>query len=323
MQLRRRIRLVSEFLLVVFALSIIPLLSRRAVVGLSRALGNLAWLFSPKLRRISEANLDIAFGDSKSHEDKKAISRRSFQSFALVALDSFWLNRKTTERLEAYLRYDDSFEVVFSDPPAIILTAHLGNWEIVSLGCGLRGAPITSIAMPLKNPFADRALNRLRERTGSEIAARKGAIRHIIKALREGRSTALLVDQNTLPEEGGVFVPFFGLSVPVSKATGSLWSRTKAKILVTWCVPDGQGVYTVYSRPPFPAKGESPSTEEITARVTEELEVVIRENPNHWLWSYKRWCFYQESDDANQYPFYKKSYEDTMRRRAMRQASEE
>ncbi len=322
MQLRRRIRLISESLLVVFALSIIPHLPRKAVVRLSRILGSLAWLFSPKLRRISDANLEIAFGDSKSREEKTKISRTSFQSFALVTLDSFWLYRHTEARLKAYLRYDDSFRVVFDDPPMIILSAHFGNWEIVTLGCSLNGAPMTSIAMPMKNPFANRALNRLRERTGSEIATRKGAIRHVIKALRGGRCTAMLVDQNTLPEEGGIFVPFFGLSVPVSKAAGYLWSRTNAKILVSWCIPDENGIYTVYARPPLPAEGESPTTEDITARVTAELETVIRENPNYWLWSYKRWCFYQESDKADQYPFYRKSYEDTMRRRAMRRKSE-
>jgi len=66
-------------------------------------------------------------------------------------------------------------------------------------------------------------------------------------------------------------------------------------------------------------EGEFPTTEEIAARATQELETIIRENPQFWLWSYKRWCFYRESDDKDRYPFYRKSYEDTMRRRALRQ----
>jgi KDO2-lipid IV(A) lauroyltransferase len=319
MKLSTLIQRIGELPLMVLARGILPLLPRRVILWLSRVLGAVAYALSPKLRRIAQANLDLAFGDSKTTEEKQAINRASFQSFTLVILDSFWLNRNTTSRLAKTMRYDASFRPVFDGPPVIIVTGHIGNWEIVSLGCGLEGHPMTSIAMPLKSPFADRELNRLREKTGSEIAARKGAIRHIIKALRNGRNTAVLVDQNTLPEEGGTFVPFFGLSVPVSKAAGALWARTKAKIMVCWCVPDEQGVYTVYARPPFTNDGETLTTEAIAARATQELEIIIRENPQFWLWSYKRWCFYRESDDKDRYPFYSKSYEDTLRRRALRQ----
>jgi len=310
MKLRKRVRRIPEALLVFFARGFVPLLSRRAVVRLSRFLGACAYLFSPSLRKIAAANLDVAFGDALSAPQKRAINKASFQSFSLVTLDLFWFNKHTRERLEKYLLYDESFLPAFNDPPAIILTAHIGNWEIVSVGCGAQGHPLTSIAMPLKNPFADEELNRLREKTGSEICARAGAIRGVIQALRNGRGTALLVDQNTLPEEGGIYVPFFGLPVPVTKATGALWARTKAKIMVSWCIPDENGVYTVYSRAPLMAEGETYTTEQMAARVTLELQEVIREHPHFWLWSYKRWRFWREEDDRTRYPFYAESYEE-------------
>ncbi len=309
MKLRKRIRRIPEALLVLFARAVIPCLSRSTILRLSRFLGHGAYLLSPKLREIAAANLDVAFGDSKTAEEKRAINKASFQSFTLVMLDLFWFNRNTLERLAKYLRYDDSFTLYFREPPAILLTAHIGNWEIISVGSGAEGHPMTSIAMPLKNPYADQELNRLREKTGSDIAARKGAIRRVIKALRAGRGTALLVDQNTLPEEGGVFVPFFGLPVPVSKATGALWARAKAKIMVVWCIPDDEGYYCVYSFKPLEVD-ESSTTEDITSRVTQELEAVIEEHPQFWLWSYKRWRFYREGDDPERYPFYAESYEE-------------
>ena len=309
MKLRKRIRRIPEALLVLFARAVIPCLPRTAILRMARFLGHGAYLFSPKLRKIAAANLDLAFGDSKTPEEKDAINRASFQSFTLVMLDLFWFNRRTHERLKKYLRYDDSFALYFREPPAIVLTAHIGNWEIVGLGSGVMGHPMTSIAMPMKNPFANQELNRLRVKTGSEIAARKGAIRHVITALRKGRGTALLVDQNTLPEEGGVFVPFFGLPVPVSKAAGALWGRTKAKIMVSWCIPDDEGIYHVYSCKPLELD-ESSTTEDIALRVTRELEAVISEHPQFWLWSYKRWRFYREEDDGEKYPFYAESYEE-------------
>ena len=299
----------------------IAVLPRRVVIQLSRFLGTSAYYLAPKLRKIARANLDAAFGDSKTLQEKVRISKSSFRNFSLVLLDSFWFGRHTEKRLRKYLRYDSSFRVYLEQPPIIAITAHLGNWEIMGLGCGLEGQPITAIAMPLKNSFADRELNRLRVKTGTRITPRSGAVRHLIRSLRAGNNTLLLLDQNTLPEEGGMFVPFFGLSVPVSKAAASLMARTQARLMVIWCLPDAQGVYTAYALPPFPNEGESPSAEAITARLTQELESVIRKRPGSWLWSYKRWCFYQDSDDGNQYPFYRKSFEETMRRRAIRKQS--
>ena len=254
-------------------------------------------------------NLDLAFGDSLTDARKRVINKASFQNFCLVLLDLFWFNRNTTERLAKYLVIDESFRSYFEGPSTIVLTAHIGNWEIINAGCGARGRPMTSIAMPTKNAFADAELKRLREKTGSEIAPRSGAIRRAIKALRDGRGTFLLVDQNTLPEEGGVFVPFFGQPVPVTKAMGALWARTGAQIMVAWCLPDENGVYTIYAKPPFPDADEESSNEEIVARVIRELEDVIREKPNYWLWSYKRWRFFRETDDQGQFPFYAQSYE--------------
>jgi lauroyl/myristoyl acyltransferase len=178
---------------------------------------------------------------------------------------------------------------------------------MINLGCGAKGFPLTSVAMPVKNSFADRELNRLREKTGSRISPRSGAIRNVIKTLRDGRSTFLVLDQNTLPNEGGIFVPFFGLSAPVSKVTDALWSRTKATILVAWCVPDEAGFYTVYAKEPLVP--DYSGSETITARLTLDLESVIREHPGFWLWSYKRWRFYCEGDDPSQFPFYAEPYE--------------
>jgi KDO2-lipid IV(A) lauroyltransferase len=309
MKLRKRIRRIPEALLVLFARAFIPLLSRRAVLRLARFLGSGGYYLSCSLRRISMANLDLVFGDSKTAAEKQEISRLSFINFSLVLLDLFWFNGRTRERLDQYLKVDESFARLLDERPLLIVTAHYGNWEMIGVGVGGLNLPLIAIARPMKNPFANKALNRIREHTGSEIVPRKGAIRYVIKSLNAGRSTILAVDQNTLPHEGGIFVPFFGMPVPVSKATGTLASRTGAKIAVTWCVPDENGVYTIYAREPLAAEAET-SPDEITELVTRELETVIREHPRYWLWSYKRWRFYRASDDAARYPFYAESFEE-------------
>lgn len=294
---------------VLLAKWVIPLLPRMVVYRLSRVFGFCVYAFTPKLRKVAAANIDLVFGDSKSDKEKRRINISSLQSFALTTLDLFWFNKYTYERLDKYMSYDDSFKTLFDDPAAILLTGHIGGWEMIGLGCAEQGYPLTSIAMPLKNPLADKALNTLRQKTGASTAARKGALRQVLRAVKQGRGTALLIDQNTLPEEGGLFVQFFGLPVPVSNITGTMQSVANSKVFVSWCIPDKRGYYKAYAKKPF-VPSDDMSRDEITAFVTHELESVIYDHPDYWLWSYKRWCFYRENDDKARYPFYAESYEE-------------
>jgi KDO2-lipid IV(A) lauroyltransferase len=319
MKTRKRIQRLVEGALVQAGRTTIQHLPRGAVVKLARVLGTCTYAFSARARNIATANLDLAFDDSLTKREKKRINKESFQSFSLLLLDLFWFNRNTQERLKKHVDFHESFQPYFDDPPTIVVTAHIGNWELIGVGCGAKDQAMTSIAMPLKNATVDKELNVLRSSTGSEIAFRKGAIRNVIKALRNGRSTTLLIDQNTLPEAGGTFIPFFGVPAPISKAIGTLWARTDAQIMVAWCIPDKDGHYTIRACPPIPRANDTATTEEIAVKVTRELEDIIRKHPQFWLWSYRRWRFFHKADDQSQYPFYAESYEEFTEYRKLRQ----
>ena len=319
MKINKQFRRTLEHALVQVGRLSIQYLPRGAVVRLSRALGTCTYAVSARSRNIAAANLDLAFGDTLSRNEKKKINKESFQSFALLMLDLFWFNRNTQERVNKHVDFDESFQPFFDSPPTIMVTAHIGNWEMIGVGSGARNQTLTSIAMPLKNAAVDKELNTLRTSTGSEIVFRKGAIRNIIKALRKGRSTTVLIDQNTLPEAGGIFIPFFGVPVPISKAIGTLRARTDAQIMVVWCVPDKRGHYTIRACPPIPRADDSTATEDVDVRVTHDLENIIRKYPQFWLWSYRRWRFFRKEDDQSQYPFYAESYEEFTEYRKLRQ----
>lgn len=296
-----------ESLLALLGWLLIPLLPRFLVVRLAHILGHLAWIFSPKLQRICDANLRLVFGDSLPSTRRRAIGIASFQSFALTLLDVFWFMRNTQRRVDRYVRVDDSFRPLLERPPLIACTGHLGNWEIMSTLCGLRGKPVTAVAMPLKNAFADRLLNRLRRQTGSKAVPRQGAVRALLKSLKGGRSIALVIDQNTLPAEGGFFLPFLGLPAPVTNAAGMLWQRTGVPVLVVDCTADEKGVYTARGSQMFPVD-ETTTSEAVTKQAIRLLEGVIRQQPEHWLWSYKRWRYCPDDAVVQDYPFYAKPY---------------
>lgn len=302
MKISKKFRFVGESVLIGLGYFFIPFLSRRMVVAFSARLGDMSYRFSASMRNVAMANLDIAYGTDISVDRKQEIIRGSFRTFALLLMDLFWFGRFTEKRIRKWVKFDSSYDHYFSNSPAIVVTGHIGNWEVLGQAVALYGAPCTSVAAPLENPLANWMVVRLRRVTGQEVAGREGAIKTIMKTLRDGGRTALLMDQNTLPEDGGRFVEFFGLRVPNSDAVETLAARTDAPVVFVYCVADDNGVYRGYAMSAFKADGNSDG--DITRRIARMTEEVIRKHPEKWLWMYKRWKFIPPGDAQDSYPFY-------------------
>ena len=286
---------------------VLPLLPRRAVLWLSRALGRMGYSILPYMRRVAFSNLDTAFGDSLTAGQKEAIVRQVFGTSALVLLDFFWFILFTKRRLRRYVKFDPSFECCFDLSPLIGVTAHLGNWEIMGDAVALRGCPYISIARPLRNRFLHMLLMTLRARGGQQIVWKSGAVRSLLRILQQGGRTGLLMDQNTVPRDGGIYVSFFGLPAPISKIVHLLASKSGAKVVFVYCTADEKGNYTISALPPFSVdEGPYNSTIAVTQHIASQTESVIREHPGQWMWMYRRWRYIPPGVSSAGYPFYAK-----------------
>ncbi len=304
----RTLRRPFEYLVARMALFVIPRLSRTSVLKLARGLGTLGYWVMRRERKVGMANLTMALPDASLTEHRR-ILRTSVQTFALSMLDTFWLARDTKRRLEGLVLFDPDFRSHILIPGAqVCITGHLGNWEVMGLAVSHQGFPLASVAAPLKNPWVDTLFNGLRQMAGQHTIPKKGALRHLITALKEGGKIALVMDQNVKPANGGIFVDFFGRKAPFSAAAAQLALRTHAPVLVGACIPNAQGVY------PLPAvltvnlqdlpTDEKEAVHLITQRIACGLEALIRAYPECWLWTYKRWKIRPDHEDPARYPFY-------------------
>ena len=303
--LRRRLRSRLEVLAFHLASRLIPALPRKSIVAMSRFAGCLAWFVARRERRIALANLELAFGTALSPRQKKDIVRQSFATFVLTGLDYFWFSRDRARRMEKWVVVHDSNWPWMLEGGTIAVTAHFGNWEIMGWVTSSHCDKVASVAKPVKNPLIDAEINRLRTLSGQRIIPREGALRSLVRVLREGGTVALLLDQDTLPSEGGVFVPFFDVPVPVSTAAAGLALKLKVPILMAFCASDEKGVYHCHTREllrPGDIEGMTPG--EVTVMITNFLEKQLREDPGHWLWTYKRWKRRLPDFDPSRYPYY-------------------
>ena len=306
--LLRAVRRPVEYAAARLALAVIPRLSRPSLLALSRFLGSTIYLLLGRLRKIALANLQVAL-PAESPAQHRAHLKRSMQVAALTLLDSFWLVRHGAARLRGLVEFDPSYqERIFKPGPLICLTAHMGNWEVLGLGVSQQGYPLTSVTAPIKNSRVDALFNSLRNQTGQKTVSKKGAVRTLLKTLRDQGKIALVLDQNVKPAHGGVFVDFFGLPAAFSAAAAQLSLRTGAPLLIGVCVPNDRGTYTTpplieIDRTRLPDEEEA-AVRELTQRIAHGIETIIRNHPDHWLWTYKRWKIRPEGTDPAAYPFY-------------------
>lgn len=310
MKMRPWYRAWPETAALLFGISWIPLLPRPAVVALSRFFGNVGFRFARELKNVGMANLDIVFGGEMSARDKEELLRKCYQHFALLVLDIIWFAFFPKKRLEKWFQWDPSTRVMFEDEAQLELTAHYGNWETLGQSFAAKGAPIFSVAAPLKNSSADKVFIWLRQRTGQVIIPQQGAARKLMQGLRKRHKLAVLLDQNTRPRDGGIFVDVFGLSAPVSSAPAALAVKTGANVITVLAVPDEKGLYTVTVHDTMKADptAEDPVAD-LTQRMTHSVTRVIRETPQYWCWMYKRWRFIPEGADEKKYPWYARKVE--------------
>lgn len=310
MSTRHRIRETLETGLTRLGFFWIPLWPRKLVVSTALFLGWCAFHADKRSRNIGLANLDLAFGDTKTPYEKRRILLTSMQSFSLAMLDLVWFTRNAEARIEKWATLTDHFrEHAFLKKAQIGLSAHYGNWELGGHIMAAKGYSLHSVAAAIRNPGVDKLLTRQREQLGQKVVPQKGAIRHLLKVLKEEGKVALLLDQNTRQSQGGLFVPFFGRLVPMSGAVARLALKTQSDIFIGFAWADSKGHYTldctdylVADNLPDASDPEAPIL--LTRMVAKRIEEAIRKRPEHWLWSYKRWKLVPPGENPDRYPFY-------------------
>ena len=172
----------------------------------------------------------------------------------------------------------------------ILFSAHLGNWEIASLGATQRGLPVHQIYRAANNAAVGRLIMKARAPVGDAHYAkgRQGA-REMAAALARGEHLAMLVDQKL---NEGIAVPFFGRDAMTAPALATLALRHRCPV-VPVRVERLNGAnfrLTFYAPLALPDSGDRKADRgALMAQVNIIIEGWIRERPEQWLWLHRRW----------------------------------
>lgn len=265
----------------------------RSRVALGHGLGRLAAQLDSRHRALAARQAQAALGLSPDESDR--LARAAFAHFGRVLVEVLALPRYArpgAERLFAVEGLEHLTSALARDRGAFVFSAHFGNWELVALRQALAGHPMDFVARPLDNPWLDESFNRWRAVGGNRVLGKHGALRAVVRSLREGRAVAILVDQD-IRGTPQVFVPFFGRLAATTSTMGELAVRTGAAVVPVVSFPRPDGGYRIVYQPELEIPGAGGDVEsrahEVMARATGCVEGWIREQPAAWLWLHNRW----------------------------------
>lgn len=182
----------------------------------------------------------------------------------------------------------------------ILLSAHFGAWEIGGLVIMALARNVRTVTRALDNEFLERDLQRIRERTGTEVIDRRRAARPLMKALSENAVVVLLPDQAVLPREG-VLAPFLGRPAWTTPAPAKMALRQGSTIVFAFCIPDGTRHRLEFEeviRIDRLSEGERDPIA-LTKRINDVISARIAARPELWLWMHDRWKGTGESESSD------------------------
>ncbi len=300
MRLRwKRLRYRLEWIGLVLASKLVPLLSRKVCFYLAGFLGSFMAIFDRHGRKVALSNLQAAFGDQYSPRQQRRIVRESFQYFARTMLDLCWSPRLTRQNFSRYIELENFEETARGTGPErsmMIACYHYGNFEWLSLACGFLDLTGTIISQEFKNSLLDPIFKKIREQSGHELIPRERGIVRLYKVLRRKGRTALLVDLTVPASQGAVAIDCFGLKTSVTAAHAWLHQRTSTPIIPAHCEPLAGGRYRVVFHPKI-AHQETMTLQQIAQACWDSFEPYVRKNPAPWLWMYKHWRYRPRNAD--------------------------
>lgn len=305
----KHIRYFIEFILVLPLHFFIRLLPHSFLFAFSAVAGRSIFLIPP-FRKLLIANIRAAFPE-KEIAEVRLIARKSISNLVLTLLEFSWFMDRP-DRVEEYISVPqkdrETVRIGREDKNALIVIApHLGNWEIAGLMIKhFFGLNFAVVARTIRNPYFEKLINSGRMFKGTKVISSKGAVKGMIKALEEGYSMATLIDQNSRVRDGGVFVDFFGLPVPSSRAPAFLFRKANVHMAVGGCIRKGRK-YESYSEPLSKQPDEYEDDREIIQELMTITESYVRRYPEQYLWFYKRFQYIpREADEEliKKYPYY-------------------
>jgi KDO2-lipid IV(A) lauroyltransferase len=271
-------------------------LPERVVVGTVGYLGRRIGMLLPRYVRIGRRNLALAYPE-KTPEERDAILRDSWENMARTAAEYFYIDRiwdyvhgsSKPSRLEL-VGIERFIELANDGKPAIILAAHLGNWELPMVAAARHGLDATALYNRPRNRWIARMVTARRNDTMADlIEAGPGTLHRLAARLEAGRHVGMLVDQHY---GLGPKIKLFGHQTTANPIFARLARQIACPVHAVRVIRLPEGRFRIELTEALVLPRDARGLVDVQASVqmvADLFEGWVRENPGQWLWVHRRW----------------------------------
>ena len=247
-----------------------------------------------RLRGVGERNIAMALPELSLRE-RRRILRHVFRNLGWQLVEFCRLPRYTAQNTREWIRTEGLMHYLAARARGrgvLVLTGHLGAWELSSFYHSLMGHPMGMVIRRLDNRLLDEYVNSIRCLHGNRVLHKDDFARGLLTAMRAGDTVGILMDTNMTPPQG-VFVKFFGITACTASGLARVALKTGAAVLpgfLLWEPAERRFVLHFGPELAFTKSGD-PEADILAAtqQCNDVLESWIRRYPDQWLWIHRRW----------------------------------
>lgn len=262
-------------------------LSWRAGYRVAAFLSLLKYHLSPRDRRAVFGNLTRILPPSQQEKINR-YAKEAFVHFGKYLFEFFRFSLLTKENLTGFIKIEGLHHIeraLGKGKGVIILTAHIGNWELGGVAMSLLGYPFVAVALPHRHRKVDAFFNLQRQRLGAEVIPSLGpAVRRIYDALKHNKMIALVGDRDFA--NSGKRMEFLGASKIIPRGPAVLALKTGAAIVPAFVIRQKNETCVLEFLEPIDCSCDEDA---ILAACTRVIEEKIRQYPAQWLMFREFW----------------------------------
>lgn len=273
--------------------TVFRVLPKRTSLFLGKIMGRSLYYVTPGRRNLSLDNIRHAFAGEFDENKVREMALSSFGYLGMNVAEFFRLPDLTLKDVERYTSITGEgnlAEALAAGNGVLVLSSHLGSWDMLSAGLALRGYPLSLITKVSRSEALNRIWMGYRRQLGMQLLMGRGTMKESFRDLKKGRMVGFALDQNARRREG-VFVPFFGREACTITSLALMARRTGVPVLPIYIYREGDMHRIVIDEPIIHGNIEDAETDifERTRSYVRWTEKVIREHPEQWTWLHDRW----------------------------------
>ena len=235
------------------------------------------------VNKVAINNINICFPNEKSIE-KQQILKKTWKHFgSMLGEMPHW---NDIDQKEFRKRVKIKYHTKINFKGALLISAHLGNWELMTRIAKEENIDLCTVYRPANNPYINDLINKLRSQYNA-LLIKKGTsgIRTIIKSLKQKRTVGMLIDQKT---NDGIELPFFGIDAKTTSAPANIALKYNVPIIPVKFIRTKGINYKVEFFKPIHIELKD-DVYSIMGKINKIFEQWIIENPEQWFWFHNRW----------------------------------